>query len=245
MFGSLVIVFPTFHIGGALHLRYGDKEEIFDSSQTLSPFDTPKLAYAAFYGDVENDTKSPPLNPGTVSLSHTTCISPMAHGHLALTPLQPAEDSKPLSELLEDPDFLPEGGLLGFGLRYAYPVNSHTSLVHMKPLLKGADALLIQVCEELQPGTSLKAVYSADDGNGGEAMMDEIADLGSEMQVECSVIILLEEEYGASLPDDGGSREITDITWITSMSGLNDLRSPYFTYGNGLYLRRPGSRGGC
>ncbi|KAJ7124525.1 hypothetical protein C8R44DRAFT_831192 [Mycena epipterygia] len=53
MFRSLVVVFPTFHVGGALLLRHDNKEQVFDSSRLLSPFNTSKVAYAAFYGDVE------------------------------------------------------------------------------------------------------------------------------------------------------------------------------------------------
>ncbi|KAJ6579609.1 hypothetical protein DFH09DRAFT_1445941 [Mycena vulgaris] len=55
MFGSLVIVFPTFHVGGALLLRHNNKEQVFDSARILAPFDASKLAYVAFYGDVEHE----------------------------------------------------------------------------------------------------------------------------------------------------------------------------------------------
>ncbi|KAF7331092.1 hypothetical protein MVEN_02449500 [Mycena venus] len=52
MFGSLVIVFPSTHVGGALLLRHDGKEEEFNSAHILSSFDTPTVAYVAFYGGI-------------------------------------------------------------------------------------------------------------------------------------------------------------------------------------------------
>lgn len=54
MFGSLVVVFPTRHEGGALHLRHKAEEWTFDSAAITSAQETPSIAYIAFYSDVEH-----------------------------------------------------------------------------------------------------------------------------------------------------------------------------------------------
>ncbi|THH26453.1 hypothetical protein EUX98_g7738 [Antrodiella citrinella] len=55
MFGSLVIVFPTKHEGGALILRDYDEEWTFDSAKIISEHDGLCVGYAAFYSDVEHE----------------------------------------------------------------------------------------------------------------------------------------------------------------------------------------------
>ncbi|KAJ7165655.1 hypothetical protein C8R43DRAFT_216191 [Mycena crocata] len=236
MFGSLVVVFPTAHIGGALHLRHGDKEEIFDSAQTLSPFETPTVAYVAFYGDVEHEVAIVESGHRVTLTYNLYFTDDPSRGPASDTPVTVPVLKSALSALLADAGFLPKGGLMGFGLRYAYPMaNEGTSLVRMKSLLKGADALLLRVCRDLQLNPSLKAIYADDDGNGGEVMMDEVADLSYQWNVEGSVINLLEEEFGASLlkvTDDWEEKEITEVTWITPRTRLNYLDSVYVSYGN-------------
>ena len=57
MFGSLVIVSPTSHEGGAVLLRHRGREWIFDSSQVLAGAanDQPSVCYVAFFNDVEHE----------------------------------------------------------------------------------------------------------------------------------------------------------------------------------------------
>jgi hypothetical protein len=56
MFGSLVIVFPTPHEGGALHLRHRGNEWIFDSGQALADSTSqPSIGYVAFFSDIEHE----------------------------------------------------------------------------------------------------------------------------------------------------------------------------------------------
>ncbi|XP_055332224.1 uncharacterized protein LOC129584136 [Paramacrobiotus metropolitanus] len=47
MFGSLVIVFPTPHVGGALLLRHGGKEWTFDAAAQLAATPAPSVGYIA------------------------------------------------------------------------------------------------------------------------------------------------------------------------------------------------------
>ena len=55
MFGSLVVVFPTKHDGGALMFRHGDDEWMFDSSEMVKANVDPTVAYTAFYSDIEHE----------------------------------------------------------------------------------------------------------------------------------------------------------------------------------------------
>ena len=59
------------------------------------------------------------------------------------------------SNLLIDPAFLSNGGYLGFGLEYAYPLStSWHNLNYIKGCLKGVDADLMNVLQELGLVTS-------------------------------------------------------------------------------------------
>jgi hypothetical protein len=57
MFGSLVVVFPTFHEGGALLLRHRGDGRIIDSGQALAGAanDRPSIGYMAFFSQVEHE----------------------------------------------------------------------------------------------------------------------------------------------------------------------------------------------
>ena len=55
MIGSLVVIFPTPHKGGALVLRHDGQEYTFDSHFELSRVQKRCIAYVAFYSDVEHE----------------------------------------------------------------------------------------------------------------------------------------------------------------------------------------------
>jgi len=54
MIGSLVVIFPTPHKGGALILRHDGQEYTFDSAFELSRVEN-SIGYVAFYSDVEHE----------------------------------------------------------------------------------------------------------------------------------------------------------------------------------------------
>ena len=83
MFGSLVVVFPTFHEGGALLLRHHGHEWIFDSGQVLAGAanDQPSISYVAFFSDIERE------------------VAPVTSGHrVTLTYNLYFDDGGPVSE---------------------------------------------------------------------------------------------------------------------------------------------------
>lgn len=77
-----------------------------------------------------------------------------------------------LQRLLDDPTFLPEGGSIGFGLRYQYPVEKrkeqnpllpYKSLSVAQQCLKGSDAVIMAVARELTLAASLRVLYQPDE----------------------------------------------------------------------------------
>ncbi|KAJ6544292.1 hypothetical protein B0H19DRAFT_1212520 [Mycena capillaripes] len=237
MFGSLVVVFPTAHAGGSLLLRHDGKEEVFNSAHILSPFDTPKVAYVAFYGDVEHEVAI--VESGhRITLTYNLYFAKApAAPRWSPSALAAPELRSALSALLSDATFLSEGGILGFGLRYKYPVDHRTNLEKMKSLLKGTDALLVRMSEVLGLQTSLKAIYSHDND---VIMMDEVVtgDLGLG-QVEGNVIDELRANFQGDIIErdhsgyyERSSSPVTEVTWITHMSSLVDLEATYIAYGN-------------
>ncbi|TCD61286.1 hypothetical protein EIP91_008682 [Steccherinum ochraceum] len=174
MFGSLVLIYPTSHSGGSLVFRDNGEEWTFDSAAAVqvSNTDTPSIAYAAFFADVEHEVL--PVQSGyrvtlTYNLYFDNEDSVPSGGGPANTPLTytHAQPKHAFESILADPTFLPSGGLLGFGLRRQYSFIAYDPWeCNQFPLrgiaLKGTDALLMQTCQELGLNASLKCLYMQD-----------------------------------------------------------------------------------
>ncbi|PBK71888.1 hypothetical protein ARMSODRAFT_994674 [Armillaria solidipes] len=104
MMGSLVIILPTAHKGGSL--TFGAEKILADSTP-----EAPVISYVAFYSDTEHE-----VLPITSGVRKPTVP---AESSSDLTPINVLKPT--LQTLLTDKNFLPEGGLLGFGLRHQYP----------------------------------------------------------------------------------------------------------------------------
>ena len=79
-----------------------------------------------------------------------------------------------LQGLLKDPNFLPDGGTLGFGLAHLYPIDFETELEEMITYLKGADEEVYQAYRELQLQPSLKMIYEDSEDSGFGIMVDKV-----------------------------------------------------------------------
>ncbi|KAI0291795.1 hypothetical protein B0F90DRAFT_1648009, partial [Multifurca ochricompacta] len=149
MFGSLVIVFPTAHEGGTLHLRHHGQEWTFNSGLELAKLRTPTIGYIAFFSDIEHEV-APVISGHRVTLTYnlyfddkgpTSKKDSSSEG----SPHPPVAVNErvflmTLESLLENPEFLADGGTLGFGLQHIYPVSEGRNLRHIYGLLKGSDA---------------------------------------------------------------------------------------------------------
>lgn len=97
-----------------------------------------------------------------------------------------------LALLLANSDFLPDGGLLAFGLAYEYPFDCEsTQLSDLAKRLTGVDTLLKRVCDGLGLHASLKAVYddAGDEYSRGQnAFVDYFVELADEEGKELTLL---------------------------------------------------------
>ncbi|RDX55952.1 hypothetical protein OH76DRAFT_1310529, partial [Lentinus brumalis] len=175
MFGSLVLVLPSPHEGGSLVLKHENHEYVFDATQHFSilPHAAPRIAYVAFFGDVEQEVR--PITSGhritiTYNLHFVNERDVESRLQTGLDIIHPRGANGPevkaiLKTLLSDPTFLPEGGILGFGLRHPYTLpttfdpQDDDTLEGLKHRLKGADAALFSACISHCLAPSLYTIY--------------------------------------------------------------------------------------
>jgi len=152
MFGSLVIVFPTPHEGGALLLRRRGREWIFDSGRALADVDQPTIGYVAFFSNVEHEV-APVTSGHRITLTYNLYFddaepaskNDAVYASRNLIPPQlpnQEEFRETFKALLENPQFMADGGTLGFGLRHVYPIEKN--LEHVYNVLKASDAVVYQ-----------------------------------------------------------------------------------------------------
>ena len=257
MFGSLVVVFPTPHSGGALVLRHHDKEYTFDSGKTLA--NTPNsIGYVAFFSDVEHEVL-PVVSGHRVTITYNLYWdyedASMPDGvHI----LQPESSSttqvqSALAALLDDPDVLPRGGMLGFGLRHAYPFprkwdwiwksknrKEPDPLAAVQARLKGSDAALFEACEALGLDPKLRFVVKQEYST---ILLDQIVDTSlGEIGVDDTLLALLEngiviaEVSAEGDPLEEADSGTTGVHWVTEMNQLNTVESTFISYGNEAIL---------
>ncbi|KAL1667077.1 hypothetical protein GGF50DRAFT_125145 [Schizophyllum commune] len=258
MFGSLVIVFPTPHEGGALVLREGDREWTFDyaaehaqAPATDEPQD-PKIAYIAFFGDIEHEVL--PVTAGhRVTLTYNLYSDSVVDEEARLRTA--------LQTLLQDPALLPKGGYLAFGLRFMYPLDRKSPLQDLVPHMKGIDARIVRVCRSLGLEGQLKVVYEDDteyEGNPryGYYRYDPVK--GGEQGVKLAMHRFVNydqvyegDSFGEYLLHDGavrvrnmGTEELhreddedehipsTEALWVTELTKINRVENQYIAYGN-------------
>ena len=263
MFGSLVVIFPTPHEGGALILRHEDKEVTFDAAALLAGR-TSSIAYIAFYGDVEHEV-TPIVSGHRVTITYNLYFGSLRKPAPPpnLETLQPPHASphtvkEALSSLLDDATFMPQGGTLGFSLRHDYPlpyvwtVGMIDPLENLKAWLKGSDALLFRTCTELGVRPLLRLVS---EDMESEIMLDYMVELDgydivnteSEIRRYNDAVVLRSMGFtgDARTPsrtfEQGWGEELT-VHWVTRGRFGEDPCSPYAAYGNEpslswLYMR--------
>ncbi|KAJ7058385.1 hypothetical protein C8F01DRAFT_1027085 [Mycena amicta] len=167
MIGSLVIVLPTEHEGGALTLSQGEGSWTFDSSEHLKAHRTnpanspPAVAYIAFYSDVTH-TVEPVISGYRVTLtynlflaSRTPSTDSSAAARNIRSPSAPELDcEKAIRELLSNPTWFPTGGIIGFGLTHQYPMPREDEYPSRPVLL---DLALLKGCDARLKNSALRA----------------------------------------------------------------------------------------
>jgi hypothetical protein len=244
MFGSLVIVFPTPHEGGALVLRHRGHEWIFDSGQELAAELQPSIGYVAFFGDIEHEV-APVMSGHRITLTYNLYFDdggPVSANDAVsehLTPLQlPNEGAfrDAFKLLLENPEFMADGGALAFGLRHVYQIKN--DLKHVHNILKANDAVVYQSVRALGYEPVLYVYYKA---RSQSLIIDKAIDL-DEVELESErddlVDILLMEggivvsREGEEIENDPRIGVPEQLEWVTPVTEFNRRIDAFPSYGD-------------
>ena len=252
MLGSLVVIYPTAHEGGELVLRHTDHEWKFDAKSLIASQSSPSLAYVAFYSDIEHEVLKVTSGRRVTVTYNLYLVDPTLGPRApAVTPnLKDVSNLQAtLRGLLKSPEFLPDGGTLGFGLAHLYPVTFETEFREMTRYLKGKDAHVYQACRELQLQPSLRAIYD-DKLRGSDSygiMLDKIVrnpyydcedeSYSSVLVTDLGGVLVNKAEGVASdrsyWAEEGYEDcECESITWVSAFSGQNRLYDVSVAYGN-------------
>jgi hypothetical protein len=235
MFGSLVIVFPSPHEGGALLLRHRGQEWTFDSGEALSSAaakDEPSIGYVAFFSDIEHEV-TPVTSGHRITLTFNLYfddggpVSPndAVSEHLP-TPTLPNQVRfrDAFTALLGNPEFLADGGTLAFGLRHVYPIKN--DLNHVYNILKGSDAVVYQSVLALGYEPVLYVYF---DKRG--VMIDKLVDFSRWMDAFCSeegpdIGDVVHMEGGVLVYPEGETVEVDHtppegLEWVTPATKFN------------------------
>jgi hypothetical protein len=257
MFGSLVVVFPTKHEGGALTFRHGGGEWTFDLAAMLKSNIEPSIAYVAFYSDVEHEV-TPVISGYRVTLTYNLYFSADA-AYKSVAPIVVPSESEAalqsaLSAVLSDSTFMPKGGLLGFGLRHEYPLDPKAGLGTLINCLKGNDAIIQRVCNQLSLQTMLRVVYADENRNAAPyfVMVKDIVDYSEQCDIHIGIGEVMTEFEGGvrvsitgSVADEvrGSGHEVYDsndhsggkhigVDWVTDLTKFTVAKTSYVAYGN-------------
>ncbi|KAL1708422.1 hypothetical protein EV121DRAFT_197119 [Schizophyllum commune] len=263
MFGSLVVVLPTPHEGGALILRENDKDWLCPRRCLCRGAPAPKLFYVAFFSDVEHEVSR--VTAGfRVTLTYNIYFSAKARDEQAQLLRQPSlpshlsEVGRELRSMLKDffhrKSFLPDGGYLGFGLRFMYALDPTKPVSVIADSLKGCDAMLKVVCEDLGLPCTLHAMYATtvDEDRGkyyvrrkvyivrdhfyGETLEHrpyKLSDYCDDVYREKGTLLLRKGREPPIEPVYFDDLDTDEVYWITEVpSQYNTVKSHYMVYGN-------------
>ncbi|KAF8167057.1 hypothetical protein K438DRAFT_2064776 [Mycena galopus ATCC 62051] len=239
MIGSLVVIFPTTHAGGALTLEHAEKTWVFDSAADLASAATASLGYVAFYSDVTHAVE--PVRAGyrvtlTYNLFLTDRRAGLATSQRHAPGFEPAFESA-LRTLLVTPAFLPAGGLLAYGLAHQYPFPAPPKLEYvqgkramppsrlgpMLRLLKGNDARIRTGSEHIGLSTHVKVLYDSGENYDIDIAIDG-KDSGKRVEET-------EDTQGENSEDPATAVGIP-VHWVTKITNFNRVGSSYIAYGN-------------
>ena len=238
-----MVIYPTPYEGGELVLRHKGHEWKIDAKVLTASQTSPSLAYVAFCSDVKHKVLKVTTGRRVTVTYDLYLVDPSWKQAGAPAVTRNTEYASnfqaTLQGLLESPEFLPEGGILGFGLANRYPFTFQTNLRKMASRLKGEDAYVYRTCRELKLRPSLRVIYDDDRSSLGR---DEESD--GIMSDEIVPIVYYDYEsgsYGGSLEGAGGvsvnkgedldpEREEDPITWISPFNALNEVEGAGMVY---------------
>ncbi|KAH9966987.1 hypothetical protein BJV74DRAFT_983713 [Russula compacta] len=202
MFGSLVIVFPTPHEGGVLFLRHRGNEWAVNSGQELAAVLRPSIGYVAFLSDIEHEV-APVTSGHHVTLTYNLYFDdggPVSGKDSVAESLSLTANERTFREafevLLENPEFLADGGTMLFGLRHIYPIGDDLRSVYST--LKGSDAMLYQSILAVGFEPILHMYYKWGEALQESALIDKVVNFNG-VSLHLGV-----DEFASMVRDEGG-----------------------------------------
>jgi hypothetical protein len=253
MFGSLVIIFPTPHEGGVVSLksRTSHHERSFDYSPDTSTH-KPSIGYVVLLKDVEYEV-APVTSGHCVTLTYDLYAED-DDGPIS-TKVEQASDSKsippPVNErtfrdelttLLENREFLADGGTLAFGLANSY---SFGKLKKVYGALQGSDAFVYRTLRALGFEPVLRMHYRewdpkwiGEELGGLGVVFPKIIDFSfwSFRELDTPSIIefiewtdgkFVRSEYLQKETDWGVEEDAEVVTWVTPLTTSNRKESAF------------------
>ncbi|KAL1718670.1 hypothetical protein EV715DRAFT_291062 [Schizophyllum commune] len=252
-YGTLIVVFPAPHTGGALIFsdpKHG--ECIVDAAAHILPTNgAPNLVCVAFYGDVTHEVRK-------VTSGHRVTLTWNIYtedGLPAAGPPPPVVldyDAGPrdaLSSLLADDRLLPHGGYLGFGLRYEYPVSERSKL--QPHHLKGGDSMIWRVCQALGLDVSIVYLYDMESNKDLQYPLNKREDASFVMTSAVDLGGAGNDDLGDEFTDapvvrdagtpcvlgpDDEKHEEFEVVWVTEHLKKNRLEELFVALGNDAYI---------
>ena len=238
MFGSIVVIFPTPHEGGALLLQDDHDHKLIFNSEALAAKGQPSIGYLAFISDVEVTEVAPVTSGHRVSLTYGLYFdddAPVFANDATSKPLtRPKVGNegtfrKAFTELLENPEFLPEGGALGFGMMHVYRIDGE--LTHHHNILKGSDAVVYRTACALGYEPMLCMHYNVPPSPYG-LIVNKVVDFECVLIEEVLANIAYEEGGGYVIPECHQGHRMSPaepLEWVTPMTTFNQTPDAFPT----------------
>ena len=240
MFGSLVIVFPTPHEGGSLLLRHRGHEWNFNSGQALATKNQLSIGYVAFFSDIEHEVTQV-ISGHRITLTYNLYFDdggPVSANDAVsehLNPPQPTNESafrESFAALLENPEFMADGGTLAFGLRHIYPIDE--DITHVYSVLKGSDAVVYQSVCALGYEPVLYLYYESAQHEG--MIIDRVISFRNPDSEDYDTLDIVYREGGIFVAQ-GGEKVRNDqygmperVEWVTPVTKFNRQEEAYKAY---------------
>lgn len=175
MFGTLIVVLPIPRQGGDLILRNNEKEQTLPSPPVAGGNTHPGLEYAAFTNDIAYGFAPVQVGHLVTVTYHLYFESPVMSADHTPVDVQGPLLKATCESLLAGESFLPNGGELAFRMRRVYAISNkrrtRKDLAHILGSLKGSDAALTDVCNQLDLDVNFNIVYSVDPKFEDEAII--------------------------------------------------------------------------
>ena len=257
MFGSLIIVLPTFHEGGQFVLRRSTKEWTIDFTDRFASATVPSVCFLAFHGNVEHMVL--PITSGyRVTLTYNLYHKPIHPITTSIPTPFHLELRQALADLVNDTSKLPEGGYLGFGLVHKYVHTGHNIIEPLSGQLKGSDRALADTCDALSLRYSIRLLYRDICSSGANLLTTEELDVSDHLveeeepsfqdyikdaleglsheQVEGVFFVEQSQQrdfddFPEDFEDEFCKSPVMEILEVTPMKSSVDVRSPVVTTG--------------